>query len=225
MKKLDLQKPVVKIVLYVLPIIIIAPIFFFAIYQPKTKEIKTLMAAIEKTDKSIKDARKKVKRLPGVKDRLKRAKLRYAQLKKFLPEENEISDLLRQVSDIGIRSGLKVVKWEPKKKKIYKSKITKSKTLYEIPVQVSMQGSYHKVGTFLGRLTNLDRIINIRNLKLSAPKYTFVKEDSPYASARAEISEALLSVNFQGSTFSSIPSSELEKMKAKTSGKKKKRRR
>ncbi|MCI4625302.1 MAG: type 4a pilus biogenesis protein PilO [Candidatus Magnetoovum sp. WYHC-5] len=208
--KLDLQNPTIKIVLYILPVIIVAPLFFFAIYSPKTEEIKKLQAELVKMDGEIVQAKEKVKRLPTAKEKLQRAEARYNALKKFLPEENEISDLLKQVSDIGITSGLKINKWQPDKKRQYTAKGDKAKVLYEIPVNVVMEGSYHNMGTFLGRLTNLDRIVNISNLKLAQPKYKQVREDSPYSSARAERNEALLTIEFKGSTFSSAPETEQE---------------
>jgi hypothetical protein len=40
----------------------------------------------------------------------------------------------------------------------------------ENPISVELEGGYHQVGSFISQLANLDRIINIRNLKLKGTK-------------------------------------------------------
>jgi type IV pilus assembly protein PilO len=117
---------------------------------------------------------------------------RLDELKLQLPEEKEVSTLLKQVSDLGIRSGLHIMLWKPEQKKTHPSGI-----VYVIPVKVELTGSYHSLGYFFSSLTKLDRIVNISDIKLSDPK--------PGKDV------ASLKVSFTATTFSSIPEEETTK--------------
>jgi len=112
---------------------------------------------------------------------------------------------LRQISDLGIKSGLKIILWKPEQKKDHPSGI-----IYEIPVNVELSGSYHNLGIFFSSLTKLNRIVNISDIKLSDPK--------------PQRNEAILKITFKATTFSSIPEKEIEAKAseaAKAKGKKK----
>jgi len=115
---------------------------------------------------------------------------RLTELKQQLPEEKEISSLLKQVSDLCIRAGLKVSLWKPEGKRTHPSGI-----VYEIPVRVELSGSYHNLGYFFSSLTKLNRIVNISEFRLS--------------DARPDKGQAILRVGFTAATFSSVPESEI----------------
>jgi type IV pilus assembly protein PilO len=123
-------------------------------------------------------------------------------LKQQLPDEKEVSTLLKQVSDLCIRSGLKVILWKPQQRKPHSSGI-----VYEIPVSVELSGSYHNLGYFFSSLTKLNRIVNISNIKLGDPK--------------ADQGSAMLRISFTATTFSAIPEEEIAKTGAKAGPKKK----
>src|SRR5208283_5116051 len=74
----------------------------------------------------------------------------------------EVSGLLKQVSDLGVKSGLQVVTWRPGIKSIHPGN-----DVYEIPVNVEMRGSYHYFGQFFSNITGINRIVNISNITLS----------------------------------------------------------
>ncbi|MBF0537833.1 MAG: type 4a pilus biogenesis protein PilO [Nitrospirae bacterium] len=158
--------PGVRALIALIPFFIIALVFYVAFYNPKSTQIKKLKTEIKKLDGDINDAQEKVARLPMLREQLARAEKEYEQIKRQLPEESEISTLLKMVSDQGRYSGLKINLWEPKPKSNHPSNI-----VYTIPVNVSMNGSYHELGNFLSRLTALDRIVNISQITLSSPVF------------------------------------------------------
>lgn len=174
-----------------LPVVIIL-VFFFLDFKPKRTEIKKLMSQIAKQEKNISKAETILRKLPVLKADYEKKKAEYEALKRALPEEKEISTLLKQVSDLGIKSGLTIKLWRPEKRRIHPSGI-----VYEIPVKVEMRGSYHRLGIFFSELTHLDRIVNIRNVTLGG--------------AKPKGKEAILNISFRAVTFSSIPEKELQK--------------
>jgi type IV pilus assembly protein PilO len=134
--------------------------------MPKQKEIKELNAKIDTQNNEIATSQAKVAKLDFLKQENSRLINRINELKEQLPEEKEISSLLKQVSDLGIASGLSIKSWRPAAKTTHPSGI-----VYEIPVSVDVEGTYHNLGHFLSSLTRLNRIVNISDMKLGGPSW------------------------------------------------------
>lgn len=179
-------------VIAVLPGIVIAIIVFMLVISPKNKEIKELQKKIAEQENEIAKAQVKAEKLGQLTFENERLKRRLEDLKRQLPEEKEVSSFLKQVSDLCIRSGLKVLLWRPEGKRDHKSGI-----VYEIPVKIELSGDYHSLGYFFSSLTKLDRIINISDIRLADPK--------------PERNKAILRIAFTATTFSAVPEEELEK--------------
>ncbi len=174
-----------------LPLLIVA-LFFFVFYKPMTEEIKRLETTITKQEQEIGKAETKLRKLPEIKARYEGLVKELDELKRQLPEEKEVTTLLKQVSDLGIKSGLEIKLWKPSKRTVHQSGV-----VYEIPVKVEMVGSYHRLGYFFSSLTRLNRIVNVSDIKLSG--------------AKPEGREAKLQISFVALTFSAIPENELQK--------------
>ena len=192
--KLDIKTlPIyAKTIIAVLPSIIIIALVLFLAINPKLKQIKVLEAKIDKQNNEIAASQAKAAKLEMLKMENERLVARINELKEQLPEEKEISSLLKHVSDMGISAGLEIKSWKPSPKVTHPSGI-----VYEIPVSVSVEGTYHNLGYFLSGLTRLNRIVNITDMKLGSPK--------------RERNESRLQVSFKASTFSAIPESEIAK--------------
>jgi len=181
-----------KVIIAVLPSIIIIALVLFLWINPKMKQIKVLDSKIDKQNNEIASSQAKAAKLEMLKMENERLVVRINELKEQLPEEKEISTLLKQVSDLGIAAGLEIKSWKPSPKVTHPSGI-----VYEIPVSVNVEGTYHNLGYFLSSLTRLNRIVNIMDMKLGSPK--------------RERNESTLQVSFKASTFSAIPESEAAK--------------
>jgi type IV pilus assembly protein PilO len=202
MAKIDLRNiPVyAKIIILVLITLIPVVIFYFLVYSPKTKEIKTLEASITKLDNEIASAEVKVRRLDELKVEHEKLKIQLAALKEIMPEEKEVSVLLKQISDLGLTSGLVIILWKPS------SRIQDPEGVYvEIPVQVEVLGGYHDLGVFYSHISRLPRIVNISNIKLTS-------------SRRTNVEDQLIKAVFTASTFSAVDEN-LEKQEEVTTTK------
>jgi type IV pilus assembly protein PilO len=196
--KLDFSKvpSFVKIILAVVPAIIIIVVAFLIFILPKNKDIKDLKTKIIAQESEIAKSQSKAEKLPELIAINEELKKKLNELKTQLPEEKEVTSLLKQVSDFAIKSGLNVKLWKPEQKKTHSSGI-----VYEIPVRVELFGSYHNLGHFFSNITRLNRIVNISNLRLT----------------EQEISgqNALLKIYFTATTFSAVPEGEIGKKPVK----------
>jgi type IV pilus assembly protein PilO len=178
-----------RVVIAVLPSVVLIALVLFLVISPKMKQIKVLEATIDKQNNEIAASQAKAAKLEMLKMENARLVARINELKEQLPEEKEISSLLKQVSDLGIAAGLEIRLWKPSPKVTHPSGI-----VYEIPVSVDVLGTYHNLGNFLSSLTRLNRIVNIKDMKLGSPK--------------KERNESILQISFRASTFSAIPDAE-----------------
>ena len=138
----------VKVILALAPGVIIAALVIFLFIVPKNKEIKALDLKIAAQENEIATDQAKADKLPQLTFENERLRNRLNELKLQLPEEKEVSTLLKQVSDLCIRAGMKVGLWRPEQRKTHTSGI-----VYEIPVRVELSGTYHNLGYFFSSLT------------------------------------------------------------------------
>src|SRR4051794_28013587 len=88
---------------------------------------------------------------------------RLAQALTELPNEANIDDLIRSLSEIGTKSGLVINNIEPQAEQ-------KQSFYASIPIVMSVTGNYHEIGVFLDSISKLARIVNVTNIKMNAAK-------------------------------------------------------
>ncbi len=77
----------------------------------------------------------------------------------LLPEQNEMPNLLRKVTAAGQQSGIEFELFRP-------STPVNQGFYQDNPIEVSIKGGYHQTAVFLSRLANLNRIVNVSDLKV-----------------------------------------------------------
>jgi type IV pilus assembly protein PilO len=195
-KKLDIDvskipKPL-RIVLAGLPSVLLVALMMFLVIMPRNEQIEKLKQEISAQEKKISKTQSMAGRLDDLKAENERLKSKLKELEEQLPEEREISSLLKQVEGLTLEAGLDILTWNPAARRNHPSGI-----IYEVPVSVNLTGSYHRLGHFFSSLTKLDRIVNISNISLGSPRYVG--------------REVLLNVSFSAVTFAAIAEGGLSK--------------
>ncbi len=182
----------VQAIIAALPSVIIIALFIFSIYIPKTDDISALNVKLSKLDTEIANGEAKVKRLDSLIVENEMLKKKLARLKEQLPEEKEVSVLLKQVSELGRRSGLEIKLWKPEARK------TNPEGLYvEIPVKVEVMAEYHKLGDFYSHISRLPRLVNISGIEILADSRT------------SSSSRGLIKAKFTARTFASVSAADM----------------
>ncbi|GAC1388162.1 MAG: type 4a pilus biogenesis protein PilO [Marmoricola sp.] len=88
---------------------------------------------------------------------------RLAQALTELPNEANIDDLIRSLSEIGTKSGLVIDNIEPQAEQ-------KQSFYASIPIVMSVTGSFNEIGVFLDSLSKLARIVNVTNIHMGGAK-------------------------------------------------------
>jgi len=154
-----------KMLIIAILIIAIAGAFVWFVYIPKHAEISALEQQIAQINNEININQAKARRLDELKRENAELAKRLAVLKEQLPPESEVASLLKQVSDLGTKTGLDFKLWKPTDHRPGAS------GLYtEIPVEVEVAGGYHAVAAFFDRIGKLPRIVNVSGLKMTNGK-------------------------------------------------------
>jgi type IV pilus assembly protein PilO len=143
--------------------VLIVLLYVLLFHMPRSAEITTKQARILSLEKE------RIKLQALLKDRGKteaeilQVEGRFNEVKAQLPEQKEIPELLRQVSNLGRDSGLEVTLFRQKPEILY--------DLYaEVPVEMAVRGGYHQIALLFDKVRHLDRIVNVSDLSLKNPQ-------------------------------------------------------
>ncbi len=166
---LDFLRPLLPLPLWqkVLALVAIALVmivaYYFLAWEPTQLEIEAEQARVEQQRILLKKNQRLARDLP--KKRAEFAKLE-KQLKvalNMLPKKSQIPDLLEDVTWAGKDSGLEFSVFQPRSESV--------KQIYaEVPVDISVTGTYKQLLTFLKRVGEMPRIVAIKNLQISQGK-------------------------------------------------------
>ena len=151
-----------KIGILVVAIILITALFYSFLYSPRADQLANLSDSVEiaRNEKLVKT--RKAANLARLRKDLQQldAELRLAVAQ--LPDKKEIPDLLSGISAKAKESGLDVLLFRPRAESY--------RDFYaEVPVDITVRGSFHDIVNFFDAVGRLDRLVNISNIGFKNP--------------------------------------------------------
>ncbi len=142
-------------------VVLLAALYWYFLYQPYTEEMAALQETITSKRQTVEKYQKIAAKLETFKAQVSELEARLRVLLRELPESREIPGMIRQISDVGVRTGLQInlIKPLPEQRKEFYA---------EIPIQVRVKGPYHAVGRFFDDLVHLERIISVDGIQIEA---------------------------------------------------------
>lgn len=183
-----------KIFLMILPSLVIIALFVSFYLLPTMETLNKLKTENEAIKTDIDKAQRLATKYEEIKALNAKLQAKMQMLQSYLPKEKEVSDVLKKISEIGLKKGLTITLWRPKEKSIHSSQ-----EIYEIPVDVSMNGKYHIFGEFFADITKIERIINIKKMDIK----------------KGDRDPTLLNISMVAATYSLIPEEEKKQQKEK----------
>jgi type IV pilus assembly protein PilO len=159
-EKLKKMSKVQRILLYVLPFLAVIGLFVGVFFYPKFTTIGELKSELEKVEKELQIATAKATRLKKLREELAAAQEEFKIAGQALPDKEEIPSLLAGISQSGQDAGLEFLLFQPNPE-------VRKDFYAELPLALNVQGSYHNMGTFLDKVSNLSRIVNISNIEMN----------------------------------------------------------
>lgn len=131
-------------------------------YDPKATElaaVETRVAALDSANQAAR-ANASPERLQKLRDDAKKLEANLDLMRTLIPTGNEVPALLEQMLGAARRSGLEITNFTP-------TGTVSGDTFDTIKYKLSMQGTYHDIGTLLTNVGSLRRIIVPVNLSLT----------------------------------------------------------
>jgi len=133
----------------------------------------------------------KATNLDAYRTQLQEMKKTFGAMLRQLPSKAEVADLLVDISQTGLASGLKFELFSPK--------VEVPKEFYaELPISIRVTGSYHQFGTFVSDVAALPRIVTLHDtlispsaksdelvMSVTAKTYRYLDEPAPAAGVPA----------------------------------------
>ncbi len=133
-------------------------------YFFNTEDQLKALANVEKKEVSLKqefeNKQAKAVNLEKYKKQLEEMKQSFGAMLRQLPNRTEVADLLVDVSQTGLASGLEFELFDPQGE-------VPREFYAELPIKIKVHGGYHEFGEFISGLAALPRIVTIHNVLVS----------------------------------------------------------
>ena len=148
-----------RILIFVGTIVILAGLFIWLVYMPKTGEIRTLKTEIDRLEKQLDRAKARAVNLEKLEKDLAKAQADLQFALRLLPTTSEIPNLLKNITKLGNDSNLEFLLFSPQRE-------VSRDFFVEIPVNIEVRGVYHDVALFFDKVGKLDRIVNVVDVSM-----------------------------------------------------------
>lgn len=120
----------------------------------QTKEIELLQTMGYKQQQAV--------NLNKYKAQLRQMESKLGALLRQLPGKSEIPELLEEISQTGLESGLKFQLFDPQPEISHDFYV-------EVPIQIMVDGSYAQIAKFMSKIAAMKRIVTMHDFKLRFP--------------------------------------------------------
>ncbi|WP_299179959.1 type 4a pilus biogenesis protein PilO [uncultured Neptuniibacter sp.] len=153
----------VKIVSYVLlmAVIVVGGWYYYA--TDKKVNLEREVAKEKGLKDSFQNKAFQVANLEALRKQMADVEEKFSELLKQLPTDKEVPGLLDDITLIGTDSGLNIGS-------IGLASERKQEFYVELPINISVQGSYHQIGQFVSGIAALPRIVTLHNYSIKPTK-------------------------------------------------------
>ncbi len=162
-EKVEKIKMPIRIAIFLGTLVLLAGVFFYFIYLPKTEEIAKTREEIAGLQQKLNQAIVRVRALKKFEAEYDEVNAQFQDALKLLPNTKEIPTLLKSITQLGTDSQLEFLLFSPQKERA-------QDFFMEIPVAIEVSGPYHNVAVFFDKVGQMERIINILNVSMTPQK-------------------------------------------------------
>jgi type IV pilus assembly protein PilO len=149
----------VKIVLVLVCCVLVAVGGYYLDTEAQLMRLSQIESKEAELRKTYEEKQAKAANLDAYKKQLEEMKESFGAMLRQLPNKTEVADLLVDVSQTGLASGLEF--------ELFKPEAELPKEFYaELPIRIKVNGQYHEFGKFISGLAALPRIVTIHDIKI-----------------------------------------------------------
>lgn len=133
---------------------------YFLVFRPQNNEINRARQDVEYTKKLLDKLRAETARNADLEKAIEEIRQNVTAAETRLPSDKEISDVVRQVSDLALQAGLQ----DPTMKS---AKPVQASLYMEQPLEMNIKGDFRSFFVFLANVEKLPRIMRITDFKIN----------------------------------------------------------
>jgi len=153
----------IKIATIVLVSILVAGAGVYYITLDQLNELEQLEKKEQDLKSSFEIKQKKAVNLPDYREQLKQIEASLGEMIKQMPTKAEVANLLIDISQTGLASGLEFRLFKP-------AGVIRKDFYSELPINITVVGKYEELGLFVSGLASLPRIVTVHNVAISPDK-------------------------------------------------------
>ncbi len=136
-------------------------------YYFDTQEQQVRLEKVRQTETSLRaefeKKQAKAANLDAYKQQMKEMEESFGTMLRQLPSKTEVADLLVDVTQTGLASGLEFSLFKPQNE-------IPQEFYAELPIVLNVAGNYHQFGSFVSGVAALPRIVTLHDIKISRHK-------------------------------------------------------
>lgn len=150
----------VKAAIIILLCLILTGVWYYLDTESQLAELDAAELVEGDLRKTFDQKQKKAANLEEYKEQLSEIEKTFGDLLRQLPDKTQVPELLVDVSQTGLASGLEFEMFKPGAEVV--------RDFYaELPIEIRVLGNYVDFGTFVSGLASLPRIVTVHNIKIT----------------------------------------------------------
>jgi type IV pilus assembly protein PilO len=140
---------------------LICGLFYYFWYSDALEREQQKKARLETLQKEIRALEVTAAKLQEFQREVQLLEAKLETLKRILPPEKEMPDLMRRVQYLCSQSNLSIKRFTP-------APVVTRDFYQEVPINIDVEGTYHNLGAFFDRISRLSRLVNMGSIKVRA---------------------------------------------------------
>ncbi|MET0070874.1 MAG: type 4a pilus biogenesis protein PilO [Candidatus Thiodiazotropha sp.] len=150
----------IKVIVVILAAIIVLVAGYYLVVEDDINSLEGVQKKEQELRADFSKKQKKASNLEAYRKQLEEMNQSFGTMLRQLPDKTEVAELLVDVSQTGLASGLEFELFKPQEE-------VPREFYAELPIQVKVTGQYHEFGHFISGLAALPRIVTIHDVKIS----------------------------------------------------------
>ncbi len=160
-----------KILILVVILGAMSGLYFQSFFSPRQEELKILDGDLNKLVKELNESKAITRDYQKFKEQVAKLNEELTNALTQLPNEKEIPEILKTITNLGKESNLEFT--------LFKPKAEEPQPFYaNVPIELTVSGSYHNTGIFFDKVGKLPRIINVVDFNMTRAKEVKGKGES-----------------------------------------------
>ena len=177
LKDIKLDKTKKEVLILIITGLIVFVVLYFQIFlKSAIAELFTLVPEARNLKADIKKTKEDLKYEAILKKRFESMEGKIGIYGKKLPAEQDIPILLRDLSNMARDSYVKILGINPMSSRKSQSR-NRLNVYQEIPIMISARSGYHELGTFIDKIENADRFMEISDIKMKSNPSSLRRHD------------------------------------------------